>query len=60
MAKVIIFDLVGTLFSLETVNRLLEKEGLKGDSWFQESIQTAMAATLAERYLPFAMWSNSP
>ncbi|ACM18704.1 haloacid dehalogenase, type II [Geotalea daltonii FRC-32] len=53
MAKVVIFDLVGTLFSLETVNRLLEKEGLKGDSWFQESIQTAMAATLAERYLPF-------
>lgn len=53
MAKVIIFDLVGTLFSLETVNRLLEKEGLKGDCWFQESIQTAMAATLAQRYLPF-------
>ncbi|WP_243373649.1 haloacid dehalogenase type II [Geotalea sp. SG265] len=53
MAKVVIFDLVGTLFSLDTVNEQLEKEGLKGDCWFQECIQAAMAATLAERYLPF-------
>lgn len=53
MAKVIIFDLVGTLFSLQTVTAHLEQAGLKGDCWFQESIQAAMAATLADRYLPF-------
>lgn len=53
MARTVIFDLVGTLVSLEKVTELLEEEGLDGDCWFQESIQTAMAATLAERYLPF-------
>lgn len=53
MAKVAIFDLLGTLFPLEPVVNMLEQEGMQGDCWFQESIQTAMAATIAERYLPF-------
>lgn len=55
MAKVAIFDLVGTLFSLDAVTERLEREGARGltDCWFQETIQAAMAATLAERYLPF-------
>lgn len=55
MAKVAIFDLVGTLFSLDAVTERLEREGARGlsDCWFQEIIQSAMAATLAERYLPF-------
>jgi 2-haloacid dehalogenase len=55
MGKVAIFDLVGTLFSLNAVTERLEREGARGfsDCWFQEAIQAAMAATLAERYLPF-------
>lgn len=55
MAKVAIFDLVGTLFSLDAVTERLEREGARelSDCWFQEIIQAAMAATLAERYLPF-------
>ncbi len=53
MAKVAIFDLIGTLFPLEPVISMLEQEGMQGDCWFQESVQTAMAATLTERYLPF-------
>ena len=55
MANVAIFDLVGTLFSLDAVKERLEREGARGlsDCWFQETIQAAMAATLAERYLPF-------
>lgn len=53
MPKVAIFDLIGTLFSLERMGRALEEGGMQGDCWFQETIQNAMAATLAERYLPF-------
>lgn len=55
MGKVAIFDLEGTLFSLDAVTERLEREGARGlsDCWFQEAIQACMAATLAERYLPF-------
>ena len=55
MAQAVIFDLVGTLFSLDAVNERLKREGAAqvSGSWFQEAIQTAMAATLARQYLPF-------
>lgn len=49
---VVIFDLVGTLFSLDPVSSRLERAGLPGEGWFQEILVAAMAATLAERYLP--------
>lgn len=55
MGRVAIFDLVGTLFSLDAVTERLEREGARGfsDCWFQETIQACMAVTLAERYIPF-------
>ncbi|BCS56055.1 haloacid dehalogenase type II [Geobacter sp. SVR] len=50
---VVIFDLVGTLLSIDPITERLEKEGLRGDCWFHEILTATMAATLAERYLPF-------
>jgi 2-haloacid dehalogenase len=53
MGATAIFDLTGTLFSIDPITERLEQQGLRGDCWFQEILLTAMAATLAERYLPF-------
>jgi len=46
---------VGTLFSLDSITERLEQAGGPAVSacWFQEALQTAMAATLSRRYLPF-------
>lgn len=52
----IVFDVVGTLFSLETVQARLKEQGLSRELlplWFARLLQGAMAATLAGRYLPF-------
>ena len=53
MGKVAIFDLVGTLFSVDPITRQLNRQGLQGDCWFQEILVTAMAATITGQYLPF-------
>ena len=55
MTRTVIFDLVGTLFSLDTITGRLEQTGGPevSASWFHEALQTAMAATLSRRYLPF-------
>ena len=53
MGMVAVFDLFGTLFAVDPVSARLERNGNRDDCWFQEIAVTAMAATLAERYLPF-------
>ena len=53
MGAVAIFDMTGTLFSIDPITQRLEKEGLPGDCWFQEILLTAMAGTLAGQYIPF-------
>ncbi|HEY3309583.1 MAG TPA: HAD-IA family hydrolase [Desulfuromonadaceae bacterium] len=53
MGKVAIFDLVGTLFSVDPITQHLNRQGLQGDCWFQEILVAAMAATIAGQYLPF-------
>jgi 2-haloacid dehalogenase len=53
---VAVFDLVGTLYSVERVRAVLQREGAPADfldCWFADLLQTAMTATLAERYVPF-------
>jgi 2-haloacid dehalogenase len=53
---VAIFDLVGTLFRLDTIARTIESEGGPSellDCWFPQLLLTAMAATMAGRYVPF-------
>ena len=53
---VIIFDVVGTLFSLEPLKLELQRQGLPDHvlrQWFARLLMTAMAATLAGRYIPF-------
>ncbi len=52
----VIFDVVGTLFSLDRVRESIREQGLPPELlpwWFGRLLQTAMAATLASRYLPF-------
>lgn len=52
----IVFDVVGTLFSLDRVREQMREQGLPPELlpwWFARLLQTAMAATLANRYLPF-------
>lgn len=52
----IVFDVVGTLFSLDRVREQMREQGLPPEMlpwWFARLLQTAMAATLANRYLPF-------
>lgn len=54
---VVIFDVVGTLFSLERVEDEFRAQGLPPDLpeiWFARLLMTAMAATLVGRYLPFS------
>jgi len=49
-------DVVGTLFSLERVRESIKAQGFPPEllpRWFGRLLQSAMAATLAERYLPF-------
>lgn len=52
----IIFDLVGTIFSLDRVREKMREQGLPAEVlqlWFARLLQSAMAGTLAGRYLPF-------
>jgi 2-haloacid dehalogenase len=52
----VIFDVVGTLFSLERVRQSIKAQDLPSELlpwWFGRLLQSAMAATLADRYLPF-------
>ncbi len=52
----VIFDVVGTLFSLDRVREQIREQGLPPELlswWFGRLLQTAMAATLANRYIPF-------
>lgn len=52
----IIFDVVGTLFSLDRVREKIDGAGLPQELlpwWFGRLLQTAMAATLSGRYIPF-------
>ncbi|MBT1070770.1 HAD-IA family hydrolase [Pelotalea chapellei] len=52
MGMVAVFDLCGTLFSLDPITARMGRDA-QDDCWFQGVLVTAMAATLAERYLPF-------
>lgn len=52
----VIFDVVGTLFSLERIRRALRNRALPEETlelWFARLLQAAMASTLAGRYVPF-------
>lgn len=52
----IVFDVVGTLFSLDRIRESIKDQGLPPELlpwWFGRLLQSAMAATLADRYLPF-------
>lgn len=51
-----IFDVVGTLFSLDTVRSTFREQKMPEgttECWFAKLLQTAMAGTLANRYIPF-------
>lgn len=53
---IIIFDVVGTLFSLDRVREKIREANLPPELlpwWFARLLQTAMAATLSGRYIPF-------
>lgn len=53
---VVIFDVVGTLFSLDRARQALGRLGAGEllDLWFARLLQSAMAATLAGEYRPFS------
>lgn len=53
---IIIFDIVGTLFSFERVKALMLESGLPSTFqpwWFSTLLKHAMAGTLAGKYVPF-------
>ena len=53
----VVFDVIGTLFSLETVRRRLTDMGappLALDVWFSDSLRDYFAASYAGAYTPFA------
>jgi 2-haloacid dehalogenase len=53
---VIIFDVVGTIFSLNRVRQNFEENKLSGelvDLWFARLLQTSVAATLTGQFIPF-------
>jgi len=52
MRRAVVFDVVGTLFSLEPVQRKLR--GAAFDAWFERLLHTATSMTLAGRFEPFA------
>lgn len=52
----IIFDVVGTIFSLDSARERFWEYNLSGelfDLWFSRLLQSSMAATLAGRFIPF-------
>lgn len=52
----VIFDVVGTLFSLDRVRGQIREQGLPPELlpwWFARLLQSAMAGTLSNRYIPF-------
>jgi 2-haloacid dehalogenase len=58
----VIFDVVGTLFSLDRLRASIKAQGLAPELlpwWFGRLLQSAMAATLANRYLPFRQVAES-
>jgi len=58
----VIFDVVGTLFSLDRVREVFrdcDGDGEIVDLWFARLLQSAMAVTLAGRYVPFAEAAES-
>ncbi len=59
---VIVFDLVGTLFSLGKVEQAFSELGMRPEAakwWFARLLQSAMAATLANRYTPFLLLAEA-
>lgn len=53
---VIVFDLLGTIFSLEKVEETFQEHEMAPEAvkwWFTRLLQSSMAATLANRYVPF-------
>lgn len=53
---VIVFDLLGTVFSLGKVEEAFQEHEMPPEAvkwWFARLVQSAMAATLADRYVPF-------
>ena len=52
MRRAVVFDVVGTLFSMEPVQRKLR--GPAFDAWFERLLHTATSLTLAGRFEPFA------
>jgi 2-haloacid dehalogenase len=58
----VIFDVIGTLFSLNRIREIFLEKGLRhelADLWFTKMTQSAMAATLAGNYMPLALIARS-
>jgi 2-haloacid dehalogenase len=58
----VIFDVIGTLFSLNRVKDRFRERGVRqelADLWFAKITQSAMAATLANKYIPFSLIAHS-
>ncbi len=58
----IMFDVIGTLFSLNRIRDRFREAGLREDLallWFTRLTQSAMAATLASKYVPLALLARS-
>ena len=56
-SNTVVFDVIGTLFSLETVRRRMTEMGapsLALDVWFSDSLRDYFAASYAGAYMPFA------
>ncbi len=59
---VILFDLVGTLFSMDRVAEIFRKASVPADVlpfWFARLLHVSMASTLAGRYVPFIAAAES-
>jgi 2-haloacid dehalogenase len=52
MRRAVLFDVVGTLFSLEPLQRKLR--GATFDAWFERLLHTATSLTLSGEFRPFA------
>ena len=53
---IVVFDIIGTLFSLGRLRDALRENSIPEDAlqlWFARTLQASMAATLSGRYIPF-------
>ena len=62
MSRVIVFDLVGTLLDLRAMDSYFERffgDAAVRKEWFMQTLQLAMAATLANAYEDFAVQADT-